>query len=105
MPDAALLGLLPAPPACAESAAFVTLIANVTFVPGALCLASSLRRVRSTCPLVLVVADPLPAESLSQLRAGFNTSLIVPLSRLHCAIQSHTNDAAQELEHRVARAF
>ena len=95
MPDAALLGLLPAPPACAESAAFVTLIANVTFVPGALCLASSLRRVRSTCPLVLVVADPLPAESLSQLRAGFNTSLIVPLSRLRQRVDDHKQALSQ----------
>ena len=96
MPDPKLLSLLPTPPACADSAAFVTLIANVTFVPGALCLASSLRRVRSKCPLVLVVADPLPAEALTQLRAGFNASLILPLSRLRQRVHAYKQSCSKD---------
>ena len=70
------------PGSCAPDAAFVTLVANESYVQGALCLRQSLARVGSACPLVLVVADPLPAEAMSALEAGFNASHLVSLSAL-----------------------
>jgi len=68
--------------ACAPSAAFVTLVANETYVPGALCLRSSLLRVGSRCPLILVVADPLPEAAMAQLSAAFGERHIRRLSKL-----------------------
>lgn len=67
---------------CAQDAAFVTLIANETYVEGALCLRKSLHRVGSACPLVLVVADPLPAAAMMQLDTAFHPSNIRKLSDL-----------------------
>ena len=83
MPNtAALNSLLNAsrPGTCAPDAAFVTLVANESYVDGAICLQSSLRRVNSACPLVLVVADPLPEQAMAQLSAAFKD--IKPLSEL-----------------------
>lgn len=70
------------PGACTPGAAFVTLVANETYVEGALCLLRSLERVHSACPLELVVADPLPADAMSALASAFNASRIRPLSEL-----------------------
>ena len=65
---------------CAPSSAFVTLVANESYVHGAVCLQTSLRRVHSACPLILVVADPLPAEAMTQLSAAFTD--VIQLSEL-----------------------
>jgi hypothetical protein len=69
------------PGSCAPGATFVTLVANESYVQGALCLVRSLERVRSACPLEVVVAD-LPADALAALSVGFNASRIRPLSEL-----------------------
>ena len=65
-----------------SGAAFVTLIANESYVAGAICLRQSLERVKSACALELVVADPLPANAMAALAAAFNASRIRPLSEL-----------------------
>ena len=57
------------PGVCAPNSAFVTLIANETYVSAALCLKKSMARVRSACPMILVVADPLPADAMAALEA------------------------------------
>jgi len=67
---------------CTQDAAFVTLVANETYVEGALCLRKSLLRVGSACPLVLVVADPLPVAAMGELDAAFHPSNIRKLSDL-----------------------
>ena len=70
------------PGSCAPDTAFVTLIANETYVPGALCLRRSLVRARSACPIVLVVADPLPSEAMAALSTEYGSSNIYRLSDL-----------------------
>ena len=64
------LKLLPSPQRCAPNATFVTLIANESYVPGAVCLQRSLARVGSRCPLTLVIADPLPDFAMAELTAN-----------------------------------
>ena len=90
------------PVACAPAAAFVTLIANETFVPGALCLARSMQRVHSRCPLVLAVADPLPAAAMAELRTAFNASLIRPLSELRSRVDHYKQLQASSAGRRLA---
>ena len=91
MPATGLYKLLPTRPAgaCAPGAAFVTLIANETYVPGAICLRRSLERVRSVCPLVLVVADPLPQEAMAELTAAFGNENVRSLSQLRARVDAH----------------
>ena len=75
--------------ACAPNAAFVTLIANETYVDGALCLRRALLRVRSSCPIVLVVADPLPRDAMAALAAEYNSSNIHKLSDLRLRLDKY----------------
>lgn len=81
--------LLPPPSKCAPDSAFVTLIANETYVSGALCLRSSLQRVSSVCPLVLVVADPLSEPAMTQLTAAFGSGNVRRLSELRDRVGHH----------------
>ena len=83
------LKLLPTPSRCAPNATFVTLIANETYVPGAVCLRRSMARVGSRCPLSLVVADPLPDSAMAELTAAFAGSRIRRLSDLRARVDQH----------------
>ena len=74
---------------CASNSAFVTLIANESYVSGALCLKRSLMRVRSACPIVLVVADPLPADAMAQLESEYDSSNIRRLSALRLSLDTY----------------
>ena len=84
----ALHHLLPRPSACAPNATLVTLVANESYVAGAVCLRQSLRRVGCLCPLLLVVADPLPPAAMSALSGAFHDSRIVHLSSLRQRVDS-----------------
>ena len=77
------------PGVCAPNSAFVTLIANETYVSGALCLKKSMARVRSACPMILVVADPLPADAMAALEAEYKASHIQRLSELRLALDQY----------------
>ena len=57
--------------ACAPNAAFVTLVANESYVQGALCLKRTLQRLSSACPIVLVVADGLAPTAMVELQGEF----------------------------------
>lgn len=79
---------------CASNSAFVTLIANESYVSGALCLKRSLMRVRSACPIVLVVADPLPADAMAQLESEYDSSNIRRLSALRLSLDTYEQRVA-----------
>lgn len=74
---------------------FVTFVSGTRYVPGALCLRSSMRRVQSRCQLKVVV-DDLPGQELpdvdtTRLRLAYGRSNIIALSDLVAAVQKRFN--------------
>jgi hypothetical protein len=67
---------------CVPESTFVTLVANETYVDGALCLRRSLKKVGSVCPLMLIVSDPMPGFAMERLGAEFGRGEIRLLSEL-----------------------
>ena len=90
-PAASLKFLLNAsnPGRCEPASTFVTIVANETYVGGALCLQRSLARVRSACPLTLIVADPLPQSAMDLLSAKFDPRSILLLSDLRTRLAAY----------------
>ena len=84
------------PGQCNPNSAFVTIVANETYVGGALCLLRSLTRVRSACPLKLIVADPLPSTAMDLLAAEFDRSAIYKLSDLRRRLTTYQQQQQQQ---------
>ena len=115
--DPALLKLFPpSSGTCPPGAAFVSLVANVSYVPGALCLRSRMTSVGTACPLVLVVADPLPRHAMVELEEAYGPGRIRRLSDLQERLRRHSaarqnhsaaaSDAAPNpLGRRLAKGF
>ena len=78
------------PTSCAPGGAYATFISGVAgggYVPGALCLLSSLRAVGSACPLVIIHDDrgesvALPSPDLRRLQDSFGTEHVFALTGL-----------------------
>lgn len=73
----------------------MTFLSGTRYVPGALCLRSSMRRVQSRCPLKVVV-DDLPGQELSdvgmaRLRLAYGRPNVIALSSLVAALQKRLN--------------
>ena len=93
-----LLALLEPPQACPAGVTFVTVLANETYAPGALCLRHSLRLVGSKCPITLVLDDlddrvPFSASTMSVLRSSFGPSYLLSLSDMYARVVSHNASA------------
>lgn len=89
---------------CAPDAAFVTLVANESYVSGALCLRRTLQRVGSVCPLLLVVADPLPTPAMEELTNAFGSGRIRLLSSLRRRLDRYLSKQADTMDSNSAAA-
>ena len=87
------------PGSCAPNSAFVTLVANETYVNGAICLRKSLQRVKSACQLELVIADPLPSDAMSRLSETFGTDRVRSLSDLRRRLDRYEQRALTKRVH------
>lgn len=82
----------------------MTFLSGTRYVPGALCLRSSMRRVQSQCPLKVVV-DDLPGQELSdvemtRVRLAYGRPNVIALSSLVAALQKRLN-ASMDLRFRL----
>ena len=78
------------PTSCVPGGAYTTFISGVScggYVPGALCLLSSLRAVGSLCPLTIIHDDrgesvALPPTDLKRLQDNYGTEHVFALTDL-----------------------
>ena len=79
-------------PSCAPDTAFVTVLSNETYVPGALCLKHTLQQQGSVCPLYLVIdAASIGPRSRDLLAGSYGSSRLLPLTVLLHRISNHSS--------------
>ena len=93
-----LLSFPPRRDGCAPEAAFVTVLSNESYLPGALCLARSMELAASRCPFLLVVDDlegaSFSSSAIARLHSAFGAGSLVKLSHLYDRVLQFSNQTA-----------